>query len=72
MFVHRELVPKSIVEVVPWEAYKENPSLHPQRESYRCHKKRIRECRTHFPMCKSQEKKSGKIVEISWHSTGYL
>ena len=27
--------------------------------------KRIRECRTHFPMCKSKEKKSGKFVEIS-------
>ena len=34
-----ELVPKSMVEVVPWEAYEENPSLHPQRESYCCHKK---------------------------------
>ena len=34
-----ELVPKSTVEVVPWEAYEENPSLHPQRESYRYHKK---------------------------------
>jgi len=71
MFVHRELVPKSTVEVVPWEAYKENPRLHPQRESYRCHK-RIRECRTHSTMREAKKKKSGKSIKVLWHSTSYL
>ena len=31
-----KLVSKSTVGVVPWEACEENPSLHPQRESYCC------------------------------------
>ena len=42
MLVHHELVPTSTVEVAPWESYVENPSLHPQWESYRCHKKSYR------------------------------
>ena len=31
-----ELVPTSAVEVVPWEACKDNPSLHPQLEKVCC------------------------------------
>ena len=33
--------------------------------------KRVRECGTHSRTCETKEKKSGKSVEISWHSTGY-
>jgi len=37
MLVHHELMFTSMVEVVPYEAYEENPSLHPRRESYHYH-----------------------------------
>ena len=33
--------------------------------------KRIRECRTHSTTREAKKKKSGKSVEVSWHSIGY-
>ena len=66
-----ELVPKSTVEVVPMRHMRKTLASILSEKAIAVIK-RIRECRTHSTTREEKKKKSGKSVQVLWHSTSYL